>query len=178
MLRNASRIAAAVLGSVALAAAAALPAAAAGHGHHVPAPHRSHSAVALGAIQYDSPGRDDRSNRSLNAEYVTVKNTGRMAVNLRGWTLSDRSGNTYRFGNVWLNGHSQVRVHTGIGRDTRGDLYQDRRNYIWDNTDTATLRNDHRRVVDVESWSRHGGHGHGGHGHGHGHGHGGHGHGH
>lgn len=108
-----------------------------------------------------------------------MKNTGRMAVNLRGWTLSDRSGNTYRFGNVWLNGHSQVRVHTGIGRDTRGDLYQDRRNYIWDNTDTATLRNDHRRVVDVESWSRHGGHGHGGHGHGgHGHGHGGHGHGH
>ncbi|MFI9081694.1 lamin tail domain-containing protein [Streptomyces sioyaensis] len=168
MLRNASRIAAAVLGSVALAATAALPAAAAGHSHHIPARHHYRHGVVLGAIQYDSPGRDDRSNRSLNAEYVTVKNTSHRPVNLRGWTLSDRSGNTYRFGNLWLNGHGQVRVHTGIGRDTRWDVYQDRRNYIWDDNDTATLRNDHRRIVDIESWGRWGGHG-GHHGHGHGH---------
>lgn len=155
MSRNASRIAAAVLGSVALAATAVLPAAAAGHGHHTPAPHHHYrSAVSLGAIQYDSPGRDDRSNRSLNAEYVTVKNTGHRPVNLRGWTLSDRSGQTYRFGNVRLKGHSQVRVHTGIGRDNRWDLYQGRRTYVWDNSDTATLRNDHRRIVDVECWGR------------------------
>ncbi|MFG2865023.1 lamin tail domain-containing protein [Streptomyces sioyaensis] len=166
MLRNASRIAAAVLGSVALAASAALPAAAAGHSHHAPAWHHYRHGVALGAIQYDSPGRDDRSNRSLNAEYVTVKNNSHRPVNLRGWTLSDRSGNTYRFGNLWLNGHGQVRVHTGIGRDTRWDVYQDRRNYVWDDNDTATLRNDHRRIVDIESWGRWGGHG-GHHGHGH-----------
>ncbi|REK84659.1 lamin tail domain-containing protein [Streptomyces inhibens] len=167
MSRNASRIAAAVFGSAALAATAVLPAAAAGHGRHAPAPHHYRSAVTLGAIQYDSPGRDDRSNRSLNAEYVTVKNTGHLPVNLRGWTLSDRSGHTYRFGNVRLNGHSQVRVHTGIGRDNRFDLYQDRRAYVWDNDgDTATLRNDHRRIVDSKTWGRHGGHyGHGGHHH-------------
>ncbi|MFE7781835.1 lamin tail domain-containing protein [Streptomyces nigrescens] len=168
MSRNASRIAAAVLGSAALAVTAVLPAAAAGHGHghHAPAPHHHRSAVSLGAIQYDSPGRDDHSNRSLNAEYVTVKNTGHRAVNLRGWTLSDRSGQTYRFGNVRLKGHSQVRVHTGIGRDNRWDLYQDRRTYVWDNNDTAILRNDHRRIVDFESWGRHGGHhGHWGHSH-------------
>ncbi|MGX1761452.1 lamin tail domain-containing protein [Streptomyces lydicus] len=165
MLRNTSRIAATVLGSVALAATAVLPAAAAGHGH-APAPHHR-SAVVLGAIQYDSPGRDDHSNRSLNAEYVTVKNNGRMAVNLRGWTLSDRAGHTYRFGNVRLGGRSQVRVHTGVGRDNRWDLFQDRRDYVWDNhRGTAVLSNDHRRVVDSESWGRlgHGGHhGHGGH---------------
>ncbi|MEJ8652462.1 MULTISPECIES: lamin tail domain-containing protein [Streptomyces] len=162
MLQNTSRIAAAVLGSVALAATAVLPAAAAGHGR-TPAPHHR-SAVVLGAIQYDSPGRDDRSNRSLNAEYVTVKNTGRMPVNLRGWSLSDRAGHTYRFGNVRLGGHSQVRVHTGIGRDNRWDVFQDRRDYVWDNhRGTADLRNDHRRIVDSESWGRHGHHGHHGH---------------
>ncbi|MFI1159223.1 lamin tail domain-containing protein [Streptomyces sioyaensis] len=167
MLRNASRIAAAVLGSVALAATAALPAAAAGHSHHAPARHHHHrSGVVFGAIQYDSPGRDDHSNRSLNAEYVTVRNNSYRPVNLRGWTLSDRSGNTYRFGNLWLNGHGQVRVHTGIGRDTRWDVYQDRRDYVWDDNDSATLRNDHRRIVDIESWGRWGGHG-GHHGHGH-----------
>ncbi|MFI9047415.1 lamin tail domain-containing protein [Streptomyces sp. NPDC053427] len=154
MLRNVSRITATFLGAAALAVTAALPAAAADHGHHAPAPHRS--AVVLGAIQYDSPGRDDRSNRSLNAEWVTVKNTGRYPVSIKGWTLSDKSGHAYRFGNVRLAGHSQVRVHTGNGRDNRSDLFQDRRTYVWDNVrDTATLRNDHRRIVDAESWGRH-----------------------
>ncbi|KIZ15732.1 lamin tail domain-containing protein [Streptomyces natalensis] len=160
MFRHASRVAAAVLGSAALAATAVLPAAAVGH--HVPAPrHQVRSSVVLGAIQYDSPGRDDRSNWSLNAEWVTVKNTGRWPVTIKGWTLSDKSGHTYRFGNVRLAGRSQVRVHTGIGRDNRWDLYQDRRAYVWDNDgDTATLRNDHRRIVDSRSWGRHHGHGH------------------
>ncbi|MYT11347.1 lamin tail domain-containing protein [Streptomyces sp. SID4951] len=105
----------------------------------------------------DTCGRDDRSNRSLNAEWVTVRNTGRTPVNIKGWSLSDKSGHTYRFGNLRLAGHSQIRVHTGYGHDNRWDVYQDRRNYVWDNNrDTATLRNDHRRVVDQERW----GHGH------------------
>ncbi|WP_342593414.1 hypothetical protein [Streptomyces inhibens] len=70
-----------------------------------------------------------------------------------------------------LAGHSRVRVHTGIGRDTRSDLDQDRRAYVWDNDgDTApcaTTTAAHRRFVDSESWGRHGHwvHGHWGHGH-------------
>ncbi|MEU2166062.1 lamin tail domain-containing protein, partial [Streptomyces sp. NPDC019208] len=114
------------------------------------------STVVIGQVQYDSPGRDDHSNRSLNAEWVEVRNTGRHAVNLRGYTLSDRDGNRYRFDHLRLNGRSSVRVHTGIGRDTRTDVYQDRRNYIWDNRDTATLRNDHGRTIDTKSWGRFG----------------------
>ncbi|MFJ5135903.1 lamin tail domain-containing protein [Streptomyces sp. NPDC088707] len=44
-------------------------------------------------------------------------------------------------------------VHTGEGRDTRTDVYQDRRNYVWDNkSDTATLRDARNRTVDTESW--------------------------
>lgn len=154
MFRNASRVAMAVLGSAALAVTAALPASADGHHRHTP--QRWRSAVVLGPIQYDSPGRDDRSNRSLNAEWVTVRNTGRTPVNIKGWSLSDKSGHTYRFGNLRLAGHSKIRVHTGNGHDNRWDVYQDRRNYVWDHRDTATLRNDHRRVVDQVRW----GHGH------------------
>ncbi|MEU8995478.1 lamin tail domain-containing protein [Streptomyces caniferus] len=151
MFPNASRVAMAVLGSAALTAIAALPAGAACH--HVP--HHARSAVVLGAVQYDSPGRDDRSNRSLNAEWVTVRNTGRTPVNIKGWSLSDKSGHAYRFGNLRLNGHGQVRVHTGIGRDNRTDLYQDRRNYVWDNNgDQAILRSDRHRVVDTVAWGR------------------------
>ena len=58
-----------------------------------------------------------------------MKNTGRLPVNIKGWTLSDKSGHSYRFGNLRLNGHSQIRVHTGIGYDNRRDIYQDRRAY-------------------------------------------------
>ncbi|MFI6084366.1 lamin tail domain-containing protein [Streptomyces sp. NPDC051217] len=110
------------------------------------------SAVVLGSIQYDSPGFDNGSNRSLNAEWVDVKNTSRQAVNLKGWTLTDREGSRYRF-DLRLPGRSTVRVHTGEGRDTRADVYQDSRRYIWSNTrDTATLRNDRGRTIDTESW--------------------------
>ena len=40
-------------------------------------------------VQYDSPGRDDRSNRSLNREWVEITNTARHNVNFDGWTLQD-----------------------------------------------------------------------------------------
>ncbi|MET8329901.1 lamin tail domain-containing protein [Streptomyces sp. NPDC005181] len=120
-------------------------------GHH----HQAYSKVVLGDIQYNSPGRDDYSNRSLNGEWVEVTNTGRRAVNLDGWTLSDRSGNRYRFEDLRLAGRATVRVHTGYGRDTRTDVYQDSRDYIWSNySDRATLRNDRGWTVDTESWGR------------------------
>ncbi|MGW1464043.1 lamin tail domain-containing protein [Streptomyces sp. NPDC002308] len=156
MSRTARRITATVLASGALLAVAALPASADGHdrGHDrvKPAPR---SSVVLGKVQYDSPGRDNRSNRSLNDEWVTVTNTSRQAVNLRGWTLTDESRRTYRF-DLRLEGRSSVRVHTGVGRDSRTDVYQDRNNYVWDNSDTATLRDSRGRKIDEKSWGRHG----------------------
>jgi len=47
-----------------------------------------------------------------------------------------------------------VRVHTGRGYDTRHDVYQDRRHEVWDERDTATLRNDRGHRVDSVSWGR------------------------
>ncbi|KOT94042.1 hypothetical protein ADK70_13155 [Streptomyces rimosus subsp. pseudoverticillatus] len=151
VIRFAPRLAAAVAVSAALATALAGPASATGR-HHLPVGHRS--PVVLGAVQADSPGRDDGSNRSLNAEWVTVKNTGRHAVNLTGWTLTSRhTHTTYRF-HLRLGGHQQVRVHTGRGHDTMRDVYQNRRTYAWDNhRDTAVLRDDHRMVVDTKHWN-------------------------
>ncbi|GGR77521.1 hypothetical protein GCM10010269_15980 [Streptomyces humidus] len=41
-------------------------------------------------------------------------------------------------------------------RDTRTDLCQDCRAYVWNNDhDTASLRNDRGRLIDRESWGRH-----------------------
>ncbi|MFE9724880.1 lamin tail domain-containing protein [Streptomyces sp. NPDC005794] len=89
----------------------------------------------------------------MNAEWVTVTSTGRHAVNLRGWTLTDESRRSYTF-DLRLPGRSSVRVHTGVGRDTRHDVYQDRRHYGWDSRDTATLPDNRGHRVDSESWGR------------------------
>lgn len=153
MSRAARRITATVLASGALFAAAALPATADGRnrGHHRSA---QRSAVVLDKIQYDSPGRDNGSNRSLNAEWATVTHTSRHSVDLRGWTLTDESRRSCRSG-LRLPGRSCVRVHTGAGRDTRHDVYQDRRHYTGDSGDTATLRDDRGHTAESESWGRH-----------------------
>ncbi|MET4647410.1 lamin tail domain-containing protein [Streptomyces sp. NBC_01724] len=151
--RTVRRIAATALAAGSVVAVVAMPASADsdhGHGH---GRHQSYANVVLGDIQYDSPGRDDWSNQSLNREWVEVTNTGRRAVNLRGWSLTDRSGNLYRFDDLRLAGRATVRVHTGRGYDTRRDVYQDSRDYIWSNyADKATLRDDRGRTVDTHSW--------------------------
>ncbi|MEV7130651.1 lamin tail domain-containing protein [Streptomyces sp. NPDC093260] len=137
---------AAALTAAAVTASVAVPASAADH--RAPRP-----SVQISRVQADSPGRDDRSTRSLNAEWVEITNTTRKTVNLNGWTLSDQDGHTYTFHHYRLDGRSTVRVHTGTGRDARHDLYQDRRAYVWNNSfDTATLRNEHHRFVDSRFW--------------------------
>ncbi|WP_406408874.1 lamin tail domain-containing protein [Streptomyces sp. NBC_01643] len=146
---SARRIAATVLAAGAVVSAVALPASAHNNDRH------RQPRVEISTVQADSPGRDTRTNRSLNTEWVELTNNSRRAVNLDGWTLRDEDGHRYRFGDVRLAGRATVRIHTGVGRDTRTDLYQDRRNYVWDNRfDTATLRDDRGRTVDTESWGR------------------------
>ncbi|MFJ4846717.1 MULTISPECIES: lamin tail domain-containing protein [unclassified Streptomyces] len=148
---NARRVIATVLASGAVVAAAAMPASAdngRGHGHG-PSPRTS---VSIGDVRHDEGGRGVRSNRALNTEWVEVVNRGRDTVNLRGWTLSDSDGNRYRFNFLRLPGHSKVRVHTGQGRDSRFDVFQDRRKGVWDNRDSATLRNDRGGFVDSKEW--------------------------
>ncbi|MEU6687248.1 lamin tail domain-containing protein [Streptomyces sp. NPDC046832] len=157
---TARRLAAAALTAGTLVSVVTLPASAADHARH------ERPKVQISAVQYDSPGPEDGSNRSLNREWVEITNTARRAVNLDGWTLSNEDGRTYTFDHFRLDGRATVRIHTGIGRDTDTDLYQDRRHYVWDNrSDTATLRNDRGRFIDDESWGHHrhgGGHHHGG----------------
>ncbi|WP_306971826.1 lamin tail domain-containing protein [Streptomyces canus] len=151
---TARRLSAAALAAAAIVGAVALPASAADHAR----PERAR--VEISAVQYDSPGRDDRSRRSLNKEWVELTNTTRHTVNLDGWTLTDEDGDTYTFDDYRLEGRATVRIHTGEGRDTDSDLYMDRRNYVWDNySDTATLRNGYDRFIDDASWGGHRHHG-------------------
>ncbi|WTQ71245.1 lamin tail domain-containing protein (plasmid) [Streptomyces sp. NBC_00161] len=148
-----SRLLATVLAAGALVGAASIPAAA--HDDDRPGHRGPHSSIVIGDVQHDSRGRSrSRDNRALNREWVEVKNTGRNAVNLHGFTLTDQQGNRYRFNHLRLDGRSSVKVHTGNGRNTHRDVYQDRRHQIWDERDTATLRDDRGNVIDTETWGR------------------------
>jgi hypothetical protein len=59
-------------------------------------------------IVYDSPGKDTRTNASLNAEYVRITNTTAKAINIGRATLKDAAGHTYTFPNYSLAAHAQV----------------------------------------------------------------------
>lgn len=152
MSRIASRLAATVLAAGALVTAAALPASAADHARGHDRGRQQSAQVVLGAVHHTANDRD-RSNRSLNNEWITVTNEGRRAVSLNRWTLTDAERHTYRFGNVTLRAHESLRVHTGNGRNTARDLYQDRGTSVWNRSrDTATLRDARGAIVDTESW--------------------------
>ncbi|MEV4620532.1 lamin tail domain-containing protein [Asanoa sp. NPDC049573] len=149
------------LGAVAIGAA---PASAGPHGGGGPThggnrPHsRPHtppaSQLMIASIQYDSPGRDDRSNASLNAEWVSIVNNGRRPVNLRGYSIEDRDGHVYTFGNTWIDGDGgRVRLATGPGRTSGNVVHWNSRNYIWNNNgDTAVLSGPRGRAIDSCSY--------------------------
>ncbi|MFJ2743792.1 lamin tail domain-containing protein [Streptomyces sp. NPDC087440] len=156
--RSARRLAAAVLAAGAVVGVTALPASAsapADANSSVQKQRPPRPSVVIGRVQANSPGWDDGSNRSLNGEWVEVRNLGRNAVNLNGYSLSDRDGHRYYFDHLRLRGHDSVKVHTGVGRDGWGHVYQDRHRYVWDNyRDSATLRDGRGRVVDYVAWGR------------------------
>lgn len=111
-------------------------------------------AVRIYRVWYDSPGKDTRSNASLNGEWVQIKNQTRSSRSLRGWSLRDRSGHVYVFGAYTLRPGKTVKIHTGRGKNTASQRYQGKRTYVWDNRDSVSLRTAAGRVADTCSWSK------------------------
>ncbi|AKN72864.1 hypothetical protein QR97_26680 [Streptomyces sp. PBH53] len=110
--------------------------------------------VRIHHVWFDSPGSDNRSNKSLNAEWVQLRNTSGSAVSLKGWVLKDASNHKYVFPNVKIGAGKYLKVRTGSGSDTASDKYQDRRAYVWNNDkDTATLTKASGSKVDTCSWT-------------------------
>jgi predicted extracellular nuclease len=120
----------------------------------LPATASAAPAVQFGVIQYDSPGTDDGSNASLNAEFVVVKNVSGRKVQLEGFTVRDASGRTFTFPAMRLRPGRTVRLHTGTGTNTARHVYWRQSNYVWNNGgDTATLRNAAGKVIDRCAWT-------------------------
>jgi hypothetical protein len=97
--------------------------------------------VEITKVYANSPGTDNRSNTSLNAEYVVLKNTTKATIKLTGWTLRDRSKHVYTFTTFSLGAGKSVTIHTGKGTNTAANRYWGSGNYIWNNTgDEAYVR--------------------------------------
>jgi hypothetical protein len=104
-------------------------------------PPQPSAAIRIHKIRYDPPGADYTSNKQLRAEYIVVKNTGPKARQLRGWVIKDPEGHRFRFPRYRLPSGGYVKIHTGSGKNNRGDLYWRLDNFVWNNDgDKASLR--------------------------------------
>src|SRR4051794_11107241 len=77
-------------------------------------PAQAAPALRFHGAQCDSPGSDTRTNTSLNAEWISLINSGSSGVALKGWTIRDASRHVYTFGNVTIPGNGgRIWLHTG-----------------------------------------------------------------
>ncbi|MGH3386090.1 MAG: lamin tail domain-containing protein [Nocardioidaceae bacterium] len=81
-------------------------------------------------------------------EYVTVRNTGRVSLNLKSWRLTNRYGRTLTLPTKWLTAGAYVRIHTGSGRARPTDIYLGRSATWGDSHDTARLFDTRSVLVD------------------------------
>jgi hypothetical protein len=110
---------------------------------------QSADGIRIAAIYFDSPGVNDGSNASLNAEWVQITNTSSKPAALGNWALHDTSDHVFHFPSFRLRAHDSVKVHTGTGSDDAHNLYWDATDYIWNNDgDTATLDGSDGKKVD------------------------------
>ncbi|WP_329116515.1 lamin tail domain-containing protein [Streptomyces sp. NBC_01465] len=113
------------------------------------------SPVQISKVQYDSPGKDVHTNKSVNGEWVRLQNRSKGTVSIKGWKLVDTKRHVYTFGNVSLKKGQSVTVYTGKGKDTTASKYQQRGWMIWNNThDTATLSDAKGAKKDAVKWTK------------------------
>lgn len=144
-IRTSAALALAAACAVAAPLLATAPASAASH----------QGGLHLGKIQYDSPGKDTRSNASLKAEWVDIHNNGKAKLQLKGYKLKDNTGYTYTFGSYSIGAGKTVRVHTGKAGNTAGHVYWNRGSYVWNNTgDKARLIKPNGKLLDSCSWTK------------------------
>lgn len=111
-------------------------------------------AIQITLVYYNSPGSDTGSNTSLNGEYVRLTNKRSYGINLKYWTLRDKSNHVYRFSSDFrLAPGASVYIHTGKGSNTSTHRYWGLSWYVWNNSgDAAYLRNSAGTSIDSCSW--------------------------
>jgi parallel beta-helix repeat protein len=78
-----------------------------------------------------NPAGPDSSH--LNGEYVKVANRCASMINIKGWKVRDKAGNTYTFGSLRM-GSGTIYLHTGRGIARPGHRYWGRTEPVWGNS--------------------------------------------
>ncbi|HEY0449245.1 lamin tail domain-containing protein [Actinophytocola sp.] len=116
-------------------------------------PAQAAGGIVIYRAYYNSPGSDTGSNASLNAEYITLKNTASVAKYATGWTMRDKQGHVYKFPTTRINPGQYLYLHTGKGTNNWNNRFWGQAWYIWNNTgDAAYLRTASGTLVDSCSW--------------------------
>lgn len=106
-------------------------------------------------VQYNAPGADTNTVKSLNGEYWRITNKTKKSISLTSWTVRDRAGNTYRFPALSLGAGRGLTVATGKGTTNKpsGWRYWGRGGHVLNNTgDGLYLRSAAGRVIDSCGW--------------------------
>ncbi|MEM7415070.1 MAG: lamin tail domain-containing protein [Gemmatimonadota bacterium] len=95
------------------------------------------------------PGVSPVGREALNAEHVTVRNSGPSTLRIDGWTLCDLSSRCFRFPpGSRVEAGAVVRVYSGYGHTDGYSFFMNETREVWnDNGDEATLRDAGGRVM-------------------------------
>jgi len=120
----------------------------------VSSPASAVSSLRFHSVQYDPKGVSD-GGTLLNREWVQLINRGTRSVDLLGYTIHNKDGKTYRFGNVTIPPYGgRVWLRSGSGTDTARTVYWGNGNFAWNvDGDKAFLRNRKGQSIHTCSWT-------------------------
>lgn len=106
--------------------------------------------ISITSFHYNAKGKD---NENLNDEYIVLKNECDLFVEMTGWTVKDRTSNTYTFPKFELSSKEEVKIFSGSGTNTEDELYWSNGFPVWDNSgDTLYLRDGKGNLILVKNY--------------------------
>lgn len=104
------------------------------------------SNIVVWSVHEDADGND---HENLNAEYITLKNTGGKPADMGGWTLSDSADHSYMFPSRFTLGPDEtVTIYTGTGSNSASSLYWGSSSAVWNNGgDTIIVISDSGEII-------------------------------
>ena len=92
------------------------------------------------------------SQRASGDKYVTIKNTGKIALNLKGWTITTKAKKKLTLPSFSLAVGKSVRIHPGSGRTRGADVYLRKGTSMFARHESLTLRDLAKVTVATRKW--------------------------
>jgi len=92
------------------------------------------------------------SHKASGDKYVTIKNIGKVAVNLKGWTITTKAKKVLTLPSFSLAVGKSVRIHPGPGRTKGADVYLKKATSVFARHESLTLRDLVKVTVATRKW--------------------------